>query len=47
MTLGEFGVIHPDVLRNFGIQDPVTALEINIEPMCVDQYGNNLMKNWA
>jgi phenylalanyl-tRNA synthetase beta chain len=28
--IGFFGEIHPQVLNNFGIEEPVTAFEINI-----------------
>lgn len=29
--IGHFGVIHPDVLCNFDIPNPTSALEIDIE----------------
>lgn len=35
--VGEFGIIHPTVLQKFDIPNPVTALELNIEPFCFDQ----------
>ena len=35
--VGEFGIIHPDVLAKFDIPNTVTALELNIEPFCFDQ----------
>ena len=35
--IGKFGVIHPEVLSNFDIPFPVSALELNIEPFCYDQ----------
>lgn len=37
-SIGGFGVIHPEVLANFGIVYPVSAVEINIEPCCFDQF---------
>lgn len=39
MVVGDFGVIHPDVLSGFDITVPVSALEINLEPFVVDQFG--------
>lgn len=36
--VGEFGVVHPDVLAAFDIQYPVSALEIDLEPFCFDQF---------
>ena len=41
-VVGEFGVIHPEVLANFDIPNPVTALELNIEPFCFDQMFSPL-----
>ena len=35
--VGEFGVVHPDVLAAFDIQYPVSALELDLEPFCFDQ----------
>lgn len=35
--VGEFGIVHPKVLQNFDIPNPVTALELNLEPFCFDQ----------
>lgn len=35
--VGEFGVVHPEVLEAFDIQFPVSALEIDLEPFCFDQ----------
>lgn len=39
VPVGDFGVVHPEVLEKFDIIVPVSALEINIEPFCRDQYG--------
>jgi len=36
--VGEFGVVHPDVLAAFDIQYPVSALELDLEPFCFDQF---------
>lgn len=30
--IGKMGVIHPDVLQNFELNHPCSAIEINIEP---------------
>ena len=35
--IGEVGVVHPEVLNNFGVDFPVSALEITIEPFVFDQ----------
>ena len=35
--IGEVGVVHPEVLSNFGVDFPVAALEITIEPFVFDQ----------
>lgn len=40
--VGSFGVVHPNVLENFDIPYPVSALELNIEPFVVDQLYNQL-----
>jgi len=32
-VLGEFGILHPSVLKNFEISFPTSTLEINIEPL--------------
>jgi phenylalanyl-tRNA synthetase beta chain len=42
-SVGAFGVIHPDVLEAFGVAFPVSALELNLEPFCVDQNGRPLL----
>ena len=31
--IGSMGVIHPEVLNNFDLKYPVSALEIDFEPM--------------
>lgn len=36
--IGEFGVVHPEVLEAFDITYPVSALEIDLEPFCFDQF---------
>jgi phenylalanyl-tRNA synthetase beta chain len=35
--IGEIGVVHPEVLNSFGVDYPVSALEITIEPFVFDQ----------
>lgn len=35
--IGQFGIVHPEVLEGFDIPYPVSALEINLEPFCFDQ----------
>ena len=42
--VGVFGVVHPDVLAAFEVVNPVSALEINIEPFCFDQHGRSLLR---
>lgn len=32
--VGQFGVVHPEVLAAFDIQYPVSALELDLEPFC-------------
>ena len=41
--IGLFGVIHPEVLSKYDVVSPTSALEINIEPFVVDQFGNDLL----
>lgn len=36
--VGEFGVVHPEVLSAFDISYPVAALELDLEPFCFDQF---------
>lgn len=31
-VLGTFGILHPEVMANFGLPMPCSAVEINIEP---------------
>jgi len=42
--IGIFGVVHPEVLKAFDIVYPCSALEINIEPFCFDQHGNEILE---
>ncbi len=35
--VGQFGIIHPEVLAAFDILVPVSALELNLEPFAFDQ----------
>jgi len=46
VAIGDFGVVHPDVLAGFGIPVPVSAVEFNVEPFCRDQYGKSLLQEW-
>jgi phenylalanyl-tRNA synthetase beta chain len=32
LHIGSFGILHPEVLHNFDIMYPGSALEINLEP---------------
>ena len=36
--VGQFGVVHPEVLAAFDITYPVSALELDLEPFCFDQF---------
>lgn len=38
VRIGTFGIVHPEVLEKFDISSPVSALEINLEPFCFDQF---------
>lgn len=42
--VGVFGVLHPEVLSAFEVTNPVSALEINLEPFCFDQRGRSLLQ---
>ena len=42
LCIGKFGVIHPEVLAKFDIPFPVSAVELNIEPFCYDQFYQTL-----
>lgn len=42
-VVGAFGVVHPEALEAFEVAFPVSALELNLEPFCVDQSGESLM----
>ncbi|KAL6769077.1 TSF1 [Auxenochlorella protothecoides x Auxenochlorella symbiontica] len=35
--VGQFGIVHPQVLAAFDIAFPVSALELDLEPFCFDQ----------
>ena len=38
--LGSFGIIHPEVLKEYELDFPTSALEINLEPlMCVKPHA--------
>ena len=41
--IGSFGVLHPEVLENFNIPFPTSALEIRLEPFCFDQFQKLLV----
>jgi len=41
--IGSFGVLHPEVLDNFSIPFPTSALEIRLEPFCFDQFQKLLV----
>ena len=45
--IGDFGIVHPEVLGSFDISSPVTALELNIELFCFDQSGAPLRTHAA
>ena len=47
VRIGKFGVIHPDVLSKFDIPFPVSAVELNIEPFCYDQFYQALPTHLA
>lgn len=47
VRIGKFGVIHPEVLGKFDIPFPVSALELNIEPFCYDQFYQALPTHLA
>lgn len=42
LYVGKFGVIHPEVLAKFDIPFPVSAVELNVEPLCYDQFYQTL-----
>eukprot|EP00195_Chlamydomonas_chlamydogama_P013016 CAMPEP_0202900502 /NCGR_PEP_ID=MMETSP1392-20130828/11868_1 /ASSEMBLY_ACC=CAM_ASM_000868 /TAXON_ID=225041 /ORGANISM="Chlamydomonas chlamydogama, Strain SAG 11-48b" /LENGTH=638 /DNA_ID=CAMNT_0049586901 /DNA_START=124 /DNA_END=2041 /DNA_ORIENTATION=+ len=46
-TVGVFGVVHPEVLLKFDIPYPVSAMELNIEPFCFDQFYKPLIEGAA
>ncbi|KAI3431573.1 hypothetical protein D9Q98_004623 [Chlorella vulgaris] len=37
--VGEFGIVHPEVLEAFDLNNTVAALELDLEPFCFDQLG--------
>jgi len=41
--VGAFGIVHPEVLAKFDIPVPVSALELNLEPFCFDQFYRPLL----
>jgi hypothetical protein len=43
-VVGSFGIVHPEVLTNFQVTFPVSALELNLEPFCFDQQGSSLLE---
>ncbi|KAL6762004.1 phenylalanyl-tRNA synthetase [Haematococcus lacustris] len=45
--VGSFGVVHPEVLEKFDIPFPVSALELNLEPFCFDQFYRPLVTQAA
>jgi phenylalanyl-tRNA synthetase beta chain len=40
--VGQFGIIHPEVLAAFDIVNPVAALELDLEPFCFDRNNKQL-----
>lgn len=44
-VVGQFGIVHPEALEAFGVAFPVSALELNLEPFCVDQNGRSLLQH--
>ena len=32
-SIGVFGVVHPEVLKNFGVANPTSALELDVEAL--------------
>jgi phenylalanyl-tRNA synthetase beta subunit len=45
--VGQFGIIHPEVLEAFDIPFPVSALELNLEPFLFDQFYNAIPTHLA
>ena len=33
VTIGSFGMLHPEVLTAFDLRDPSSAVEIDLEPL--------------
>eukprot|EP00892_Ulva_mutabilis_P000903 jgi/Ulvmu1/10813/UM069_0049.1 len=46
-VVGSFGIVHPEVLENFEMAFPVSALELNLEPFCFDQSGKSLLDKFS
>jgi phenylalanyl-tRNA synthetase beta chain len=42
-VIGSVGIVHPEVLEAFEVAFPVSALELNLEPLCVDQAGRSML----
>ena len=42
-VVGRFGVVHPEVLAFFGIPFPCSAVELDVEPFCFDQFYRPLL----
>lgn len=40
--VGCFGIVHPEVLEAFEIPYPVSALEINLQSFCFDQFYQDM-----
>ena len=43
--IGTLGIVHPEVLEAFEVAFPVSALEITLEPFCVDQMGRSMLND--
>lgn len=46
-VVGSFGVVHPEVLDNFEMAFPVSALEMTLEPFCFDQSRKSLLDKFT
>lgn len=44
VTVGYFGIVHPEVLENFDIPYAVSVLELDIEPFVFDQFFRPLLR---
>ena len=47
VEVGRFGIVHPEVLKNFDIPYPVATVELNLEPFLYDQFGKGLPTHMA